>query len=102
MPWAEVLRLTAALSLPSVLLDRRPDQVSGSELQRFALVRALLLAPVFLFADEPTSRLDLITQAETLRLLADLTAERRLALFLVAHDPAIARALAHRMIKLGG
>lgn len=99
--WAEAERLLAALGLSPCLLERRPDQVSGGELQRVALLRALLVRPVFLFADEPTSRLDLLTQAETLRLLADLAAERRVALFLVTHDPAIARALAHRVITLG-
>lgn len=40
------------------LLDRRPTEISGGELQRLALLRVLLLDPVFLFADEPTSRLD--------------------------------------------
>jgi len=49
------------LRLDPVLLERRPHQVSGGELQRFALLRVLLRSPAFIFADEPTSRLDPIT-----------------------------------------
>jgi ABC-type glutathione transport system ATPase component len=48
------------------LPDRRPDQVSGAESQRIALARALLPDPVFRSADEPSSRLDPITQQETM------------------------------------
>jgi len=91
---AEIDRLMARLRLDPILLDRRPDQVSGGELQRFAMLRILMLSPAFIFADEPTSRLDPITQQETLDLLADHAAERNCALLLVTHDPAIARNLA--------
>jgi len=52
-------------------MNHLPCQLSGGELQRFALLRCLLLQPVFLFADEPTSRLELITQQETLNLLLE-------------------------------
>lgn len=58
---SEVERLMNRLRLDPVLLERHPHQVSGGELQRFALLRVLLLSPAFIFADEPTSRLDPIT-----------------------------------------
>ncbi len=86
-----VAPLMARMRLDPMLMDRRPDQVSGGELQRFALLRLLLLAPAFIFADEPTSRLDPITQQEVMDLLVDHAAERECALLLVTHDARIGR-----------
>lgn len=98
--WSAVERLQRRMRLGADLLDRRPDQVSGGELQRFALVRVLLLDPVLVFADEPTSRLDPITQQETLELLVESTAERGCALLLVTHDHVIAEKLCSRVVSL--
>lgn len=92
----------ARLRLPPALLDRRPDEVSGGELQRFALLRALALDPVFLFADEPTSRLDPVTQEEVAALLRACASERGLGVLLVTHDAALAGKLADRVLQLGG
>lgn len=80
-----VADLMERLRLQEELLERLPSQVSGGELQRFALLRVLLLDPVFLFADEPTSRLDLITQQEMMELLIASARERECALLLVSH-----------------
>jgi peptide/nickel transport system ATP-binding protein len=88
------------LGLAPRLLQRRPAQVSGGELQRIALARALLCAPELLFADEPTSRLDPITQARTVALLRELVEEQRLALLLVSHDKALVEAAADRIVAL--
>ena len=98
--WTAVERLLRRVRLGAELLDRRPDQVSGGEFQRFALVRVLLLDPVLVFADEPTSRLDPITQQEVLDLLVESTAERGSALLLVTHDLAIAGKLCSRVLTL--
>ncbi len=78
------------LRLSDQLLRRHPHEVSGGELQRFALIRLLLISPAFIFADEPTSRLDLISQQETIDLLVEHAKERNCALLLVTHDPEIA------------
>jgi peptide/nickel transport system ATP-binding protein len=84
------------------VLDRRPDAVSGGELQRVALARALLADPIFLFADEATSRLDPPAQRATMELLRAAAAERNLALMIVTHDAALAEAMATRApIRLG-
>ena len=99
-PWAEVEDLLARLSVPLALLARRPDAVSGGELQRVALARALAARPKVLLADEPTSRLDPITQASTLKLLAEIAEARRLSVILVTHDVDIAERWAHRYITL--
>ncbi|MFD1510068.1 hypothetical protein [Lacimonas salitolerans] len=58
------------ISLGDVLLAHRPGAVSGGELPRLALLRTMLAKPRFLFADEPTSRLDPITQREVIGMLA--------------------------------
>lgn len=99
--WSEVERHLVRLRLRSDLLDRRPDQISGGELQRFALLRALLLDPVFLFADEATSRLDPVSQKEVVELLEEIVAETGLAVLMVAHDRALAERISTRVVDLG-
>lgn len=88
------------LRLHPGLLDRLPREVSGGELQRLALLRVLLLAPVFLVADEPTSRLDLITQQQTIGMIVDLARERGCGVLLVSHDPALLQKSADRVLRL--
>ncbi len=92
--------LMARLGLDERLLERRPAEISGGELQRFAILRVLLLRPCFLFADEPTSRLDPITQRHTLALLVELAREQRCGVMLVSHDPALVDRLCDRRIQL--
>jgi ABC-type glutathione transport system ATPase component len=92
--------LLQSLSLEPALLDRLPSQVSGGELQRVALLRLLLLEPVFIFADEPTSRLDVITQFETMKLLVAHAQSQDCGLLLVTHDQDIARACASQSLAL--
>ncbi|MDO5673453.1 MAG: ATP-binding cassette domain-containing protein [bacterium] len=88
------------LRLPEDLLERLPAQVSGGELQRFALLRVLLLEPVFLFADEPTSRLDLITQQQVMEILVHMARERDCALLLVSHHTQMVSRVADRVHQL--
>lgn len=89
------------LGLSPALLERRPDQVSGGELQRIALARILLLQPALVFADEPTSRLDPINQKLTIALLLSALAERGGALLLVTHDPVLAHKASGRCLAIG-
>jgi peptide/nickel transport system ATP-binding protein len=93
--------MVASLRLPAELLTRRPGQVSGGELQRLAIIRAMLLQPALIFADEPTSRLDLVTQEETTRALMEQVDKQDCALVLVTHDEALAAAVADRTLSLG-
>ncbi len=92
--------LMRTLRLDDELLDRLPAQVSGGELQRFALLRVLLLRPAFVFADEPGSRLDPITQKLTMQLLNDSAAAHGFGVVLVTHDAAVARNGAHRVARI--
>lgn len=102
VPWPKVESLMARMRLTPALLDRRPDQVSGGELQRFVLVRVLMLDPVFIFADEATSRLDPITQQDVMALLRAAVDERGIATLLVTHDRKLAAKIADRSFALDG
>ncbi len=92
--------LMARLGLSETLLQRTASEVSGGELQRFCLLRILLLKPVFLFADEPTSRLDPVTTREVSQLLVDLAREQGCAVMLVSHDPMLIEKRCDRVIQL--
>lgn len=88
------------LNLASELLERNSLSVSGGELQRFSIMRALLLEPVFLFADEPTSRLDPITAMEVTDVLITLAKEQGCALLLVSHDKHLVEKRCDSVIKM--
>ena len=93
--------LVERVGLSPALLARRPDQVSGGELQRVAVVRAMLTRPVLLLADEATSRLDLLTQQATVQVLQDQLEDDGCALLLVTHDEDLAAALTDQRVVLG-
>lgn len=99
---ARVQALLDEVGIPRDMLRRRPGQVSGGELQRVAIVRAMLPRPVLVFADEATSRLDLATQEVTTDLLVRELAATGCALLLVTHDDELATAVADRRLALGG
>ncbi|WP_375691749.1 ABC transporter ATP-binding protein [Pseudooceanicola sp. LIPI14-2-Ac024] len=92
--------LMPRLGLDPALLERRPSAVSGGELQRLALLRLLLVRPRFIFADEPTSRLDPITQAQVIRLISDTVHDTGCAVMLVSHDAALIRSTSDAVLSL--
>lgn len=65
-------------------------------------VRAMLTQPVLVFADEPTSRLDLATQARTMDILMSELADTGCALLLVTHDQDLAAATIQHLVEVGG
>lgn len=97
---ARIAPLMKRLELDASLLQRNADAVSGGELQRFCLLRVLLLDPVFLFADEPTSRLDPVTAKSVNQLLVEVCRESGCALVLVSHDPDLIEKLSDQVLRL--
>ncbi len=95
-----VAAIAARLGLPGELLDRRPAEVSGGELQRLALARVLALRPAVILADEPTSRLDPVTQARVMRIIAEAGAEAGAAVVLVTHSATMAQRWAGDAVDL--
>ncbi len=78
-------------------LDRLPYELSGGQRQRVAIAMAVVLAPPLLIADEPTTALDVGTQAQVLRLLRRLAHTRNMGLILVSHDLAVVAAVTDRI-----
>ena len=96
-------RVTAALQeveLDPSLLDKRPGQCSGGQLQRATIARALLLEPQVLICDEATSALDALTQRTILNLLLRLQREHNLSLIVISHDMDVVRYMCDRVAVL--
>ncbi|MET3807782.1 peptide/nickel transport system ATP-binding protein [Nakamurella sp. UYEF19] len=99
---AEAIRLFGLVRLPTPdqLLTRYPHQLSGGQLQRVAIAIGIAGAPRLLVMDEPTTGLDVVTQAGILALLADLRDTLGLAIVLVSHDLGAVARLCDRMLVM--
>jgi peptide/nickel transport system ATP-binding protein len=93
---AEVDRLLELVGLETAIARRRPTELSGGQLQRVGLARALITRPRLVVLDEPTSSLDVSVQAQALDLLIDLQRELGVAYLFITHDIDIARWVSHR------
>ena len=97
----EAKRVAASLleevELPVHFSSRYPHQLSGGQRQRAAIAMALACNPNYLLADEPTTALDVIVQAEIVKLLLRLVRERNMGLLLVTHDLPLASGLSDRI-----
>lgn len=98
--WSDITGFLTSMNVDLSVLARRPDQVSGGELQRIAIARALAVKPTILLADEPTSRLDPITQKQTMAMFATACNDTNTAVVLVTHDQSMAANWASRVIAL--
>jgi dipeptide transport system ATP-binding protein len=96
---AEMVRLLGHLGIPDPadVLRRYPHELSGGMRQRVLIAMAFSCEPSLVIADEPTTALDVTTQAQILRLLRDLHAERGAAILFVTHDLGVVAHLAHRV-----
>ena len=102
LPYAEeqALEMLDLVKLNAKLLERYPHQVSGGEIQRICLVRALLLEPELLILDEPTSMLDISVQAKILHLLKDIRTQKQIAYLFISHDRLISEWLCDRVVRI--
>jgi oligopeptide/dipeptide ABC transporter ATP-binding protein len=82
------------------LLEKFPHQLSGGQLQRIVLARALILGPKFIVADEPVSMLDVSVRAGVLNLLRDLQEGLGLTAIYISHDLALVRYVAARTLVM--
>lgn len=89
-----------ALGIEKEWLDRYPRELSGGELQRFCVARSLFDGTRFLFADEMSTMLDVITQAQIWNLMLKETEERNLGLLMVTHNAELAKRVCTRIINL--
>ena len=96
----ELARLKDGLGIQEKWLSRFPHELSGGELQRFCVARALLAKPRYLIADEMTTMLDALTQAQLWAFLLEELEVRDMGLIFVSHSPALAERIATRTVDL--
>jgi peptide/nickel transport system ATP-binding protein len=95
----KAIQVLGEVELPQTndFLNKYPHQLSGGEMQRLAIARALVLDPMLFIADEPTAFLDASIQAKILKLLLNLQEQRGLSMLYITHDIAAARKISDRM-----
>lgn len=93
-------RLLDDLGIQQRWLARFPHELSGGELQRFCIARALAANPRYLVADEISTMLDAVTQAQIWRFLVAETQARGIGMLFVSHSPALTERIATRVVDL--
>ena len=102
MPYTKenVRKLLMPFGIREEYLKRYPAQLSGGELQRIALARILLVEPEFIVLDEPTSMLDVISQAHIVRMLMEIKEKRNIAYLFVTHDEQLCEYVSDRILRI--
>jgi peptide/nickel transport system ATP-binding protein len=97
-----VLAVMNSVHLPDAdrMIDVYPHQLSGGQRQRIMIAAALVLDPVLLIADEPTTALDVTTQAQILKLIKELRERRNTGVLFITHDFGVVAEVAHRVVVM--
>ena len=97
-----VLEIMDAVHLPDTkqMIDSYPHQLSGGQRQRIMIAAALVLDPVLLIADEPTTALDVTTQAQILKLIKDMQERRGTGVLFITHDFGVVSEIADRVVVM--
>lgn len=99
--WIPSDELLDALCIKKELwMNRWPNELSGGELQRFCVARVLGPRTEFIIADEMTTMLDAITQAEIWQVLIKQVVDRQLGLLVITHNMALARRICSRIVDM--
>jgi peptide/nickel transport system ATP-binding protein len=98
----KVLAVMEAVRLPdpAKIYDAYPHQLSGGQRQRIMIAQALVLDPALLIADEPTTALDVTTQAQILKLIAEMQERRGTGVLFITHDFGVVAEIAHRVVVM--
>ena len=99
---AEILRIFERVRLPDPerMLRSYPHQLSGGQRQRIVIAMAVVLKPALIICDEPTTALDVTTQKEILRLIADLQREQGSAVLFITHDMGVVAEIADEVLVM--
>ena len=97
---SKIEALLERVELDTTVLGKFPHQLSGGELQRVVIARALAVSPSLLICDEPTSALDVSVQAQVIDLLERLRREQGMAMLFISHDLALMGNFADRIVVM--
>ncbi len=92
--------LMSVIGLDEIALTRRPSELSGGQLQRLAIARALVPKPEFLMADEPVSALDVSVQAQILNLLLRLRNDIGVTMMFISHELTVVEHICDRVVVM--
>lgn len=93
------MELLHTLGIDESWLARRPGELSGGELQRFCVARAVGAGTRFLIADEMTTMLDAVTQAQIWNVVKTMAVERELGILVISHEGSLLSQLCSRIIE---
>jgi peptide/nickel transport system ATP-binding protein len=99
---ARAIEIMQSVHLPDAeqMIDSYPHQLSGGQRQRIMIAMALVLDPVLLIADEPTTALDVTTQAQILKLIKELQTRRNTGVLFITHDFGVVSEIADRVVVM--